>query len=701
MADISFDDLIPKGNEQADAAPDLSFDDLIPKAKAQSGRHLSFEEGQALLDREESLAGSGGAAGAALTGYLDGMAILGPYVLAGTQRAAAGLSSAINGKSYDDNLAEAQAITRTAQEQHPIVTTASNIAGGVAGTLPAIAAAPSVFGAGSGGLLLRSGLSTMSGAAIGGADAGVRSGANAEAMRDGAMYGAGAGIVGPAAGAVIGRSARSIADAVRGYTAAKAAGTTGYALDKIGRAATADGLDAAAMRSRLEQLGPEAMIADLGPNLRGQVGALANMPGAGQQTVRAALDARQAGANGRIASAIDDSMGRNVVPSAVGADIAAGQRAIAPLYEDAFRNARAVDTTPIANALEGDAVNLRGDAQRAVQRIRSMLNIAGTDVLDPNPATLFQTRQAIDGMMATEANPQALRSMTAARQQIDDELARTVPDIKSADAAYAELARQRDALQRGQTVFSSGREAPRPSELAQEVQQGALPQGMQIGPSAVPFRLSQGARAEVDRIVGSNANDVAALNRLIKSEGDWNRSRLASLFGEEKAGRLINVLDNELTFANTRNAAVGNSATAGRQQAMRELGGGGDPVFGIRDAYAAGGVTGAARGTALRVADKVLGGAMQASRGRKNDALARTITDNRAAIIAALIERQTTRPTSPELDRVVRAMLTSGATTRARRWVYPDYQTVDCEAHRDTDEKAAAEAWTAPTRKPK
>jgi hypothetical protein len=666
MADISFDDLIPKDNEREAAAPDLSFDDLIPKANAQSGRHLSFEEGQALLDREESLAGAGGAAGAALTGYLDGMPILGPYVLAGTQRAAAGLSSAINGKSYDDNLAEAQAITRTAQEQHPIVTTASNIAGGVGGTLPAIAAAPEIFGAGSRGLLLRTGLSTLSGATIGGADSAVRSGGDAAAIQDGIIWGGGAGAAGPAAGAVIGRGARSIADAVRGYASAKAAGTTVYALDKLGGAATADGLDAVAMRARLDQLGPEAIFADLGPNLRGQASALANMSGAAQQTVRAALDARQAGANGRIASAIDDSMGRNVVPSAVSADIAAGQRAVAPLYDDAFSNARAVDTTPIANALDSDAVNLRGDAQRAVQRVRSMLNITGTDVLDPNPATLFQTRQAIDGMMATEANPQAVRAMTAARQQIDDELARTVPDIKRADAAYAELARQRDALQRGQTVLSSGREAPRPSELAQEVQQGALPQGMQIGPSAVPLRLSQGARAEVDRIVGSNANDVAALNRLIKSEGDWNRSRLASLFGEEKAGRLIDVLDNELTFANTRNAAVGNSATAGRQQAMRELGGGGDPAFGIRDAYAAGGVTGAVRGTALRVADKALGGAMQASRGRKNDALARTITDNREAILAALIDRQTARPASPELDRVIRAMLTSGATTGPR-----------------------------------
>lgn len=664
MADISFDDLIPQNGAGASSGGgSVSFDDLIPK-QPNKGRHISFEEGRALLE-QEAQAGAGGATGAALTSFVDGLPVIGPYLTGGVQRASAGIASTINGKGYDENLKAAQDVTQAAQDAHPYVTTAGNVAGGVAGTLQLVAAAPAAFGAGSAPLAARMLASGISGSMLGGTDAAVRSGGDIKSIEDGALWGFGAGFAGPAAGRLIGSGAQTLADAVRNRSVAKAAGTTGYALEKIGKAAAADGLDAAAMRARLQELGPNAMIGDLGPNLRGQVAALANMPGEGQQTVRAALEARQAGANARIASVVDSTMGRSVVPSALEGDIAAGQRAISPLYEDAFRNARAVDTTPIAHALESDAVNLRGEGQRAAQRIRSMLDIAGTDVLDPNPQTLFQTRQALDGMMATEANPQALRVMSAARQRIDDELSRAVPDIKQADAAYAELARQREALQRGQTVFSSGREAPRPAELAQEVTNGALPQGLQIGPSAVPFRMSQGARAEVDRIVGNNANDIAALNRLIKSEGDWNRSRLTSLFGPDKADRLMKALENELVYADTRNFAIGNSATAGRQQAIKDLGGGSGDGFSLRDAYAAGGPRAVLRGATVKAADRAFSGLTGARTARNNASLAKSITDNREALLAA-IQSRTPRTSSPELERVIQAVLLSGAAARAR-----------------------------------
>ncbi|WP_457661853.1 hypothetical protein [Sinorhizobium medicae] len=247
---------------------------------------------------------------------------------------------------------------------------------------------------------------------------------------------------------------------------------------------------------------------------------------------------------------------------------------------------------------------MRGDAQRALQRVRGMLNVNGQDVVSNDPRVVFQTRQAIDGVLATEANPKVISALTETRQMLDDALTRAVPRIKEADAAYAELARQREAVQRGQSVLDHGRTAPRPSELAAEVQKGALPQGMQIGPSAVPLRLSQGARAEVDRILGSNANDIARLNKLVKSDGDWNRARLSQLFGQEKADRLFQVLDNELQFAKTRDVVTRNSETARRQQHIADLGGTEDPNF-ARNAYAAGGTSGAVRAAGVRLVDKL------------------------------------------------------------------------------------------------
>lgn len=658
-----FDDLIP-GSQSGGG---ISFDDLIPKKQ---GQHLSYEEGLALLeaeDRRKRMQGSSGAVGAALASTIDGAPIVGPILKGGAERAAAGISSLVNGQSYADNLREAQALTQAAQEEHPYITMAGNVAGAVGGSIPMIMAAPAAFGASSGAsILARTGASTLSGGLIGAADAGVRSGGDAEAMQTGAMWGLGTGAVAPLAGDLIGKGVRSVADLVRNSRAAKAAGTSRFALSHVNRALTDDGLDAAAGGARLQELGPDAMIADLGPNLQGQAAALANMPGDANTIIRNALSTRNAGANARLASTIDDTLGRAPVPSYIDDMIAEGQRAVGQQYGQVFRNARAVDTTRIAEGLESKAVNLRGEAQKAVQRVRSMLNVSGTDVLDPNPGTLFQTRQAIDGMMATETNPRVIQALAEVRSQVDDVLARAVPGLKEVDGQFAELARQREALQRGQTVLDSGRTAPRPVELAQEAAEGALPQGRFVGPSGGTARMRQGARAEIDRILGNNANDVSRLNALIKSDGDWNRARLATLFGSDKADRLFRVLENELTFANTRNFALSNSVTAGRQQAMRELGGSVDPTFGVRDAYAAGGVIGAVRGAGVKAADRMFGRVAASSRNTRNASLATAITSNRDAIIRAIAEGYTPRPVSKELEQITRALLLGGATTGAR-----------------------------------
>jgi hypothetical protein len=94
--------------------------------------------------------------------------------------------------------------------------------------------------------------------------------------------------------------------------------------------------------------------------------------------------------------------------------------------------------------------------------------------------------------------------------------------------------------------------------------------GLQIGPSAVPLRLSQGARAEINRIVDTNANDISAMSKLIKGAGDWNRDRLAPLFGPEKADQLFQVLENEHVFADTANTVTRNCETAACLAAQAE-----------------------------------------------------------------------------------------------------------------------------------
>jgi hypothetical protein len=425
--------------------------------------------------------------------------------------------------------------------------------------LPGIEA---VRGASLGGKVVNA---TLTGGAMGGTY-GFGSGEGGPVNR--AMSAAEGGLAGATLGAVVplaGAGIRGVAQALRG------AGTSSKAVQMVADAMTRDGMTPADVTARLNELGPDAMIADTGPNLQRQAGALASTPSRGQQIVRDALLQRSEGANARIQGDTNTILGPAPIPSQVDAGIKASQRALGPEYDAALQGAKAVDTKPLADTLDSQIVALRGDAQAAIEKVRPMLNIKGTDVLDPNPATLHQTRMAIDDMITPTTPDNVKRVLTNARQQIDAELTANVPGIKAVDAKYAELARQREALVRGQTVLDSGRDAPRPAELAAEMTAGAQPRGSMVGPSAVPYRLSQGARAEIDRIIGTKGNDVVALNGVIKGDGSWNRDRLATLFGQDKADKIINVVDRERTFANSTETIIGKPETAARIAAQREL----------------------------------------------------------------------------------------------------------------------------------
>lgn len=320
-------------------------------------------------------------------------------------------------------------------------------------------------------------------------------------------------------------------------------GSGSRAANTVSRGLNRDKIDPAMLRQMLDEMGPDAVLADLGPNMTRQAAAIASLPGEGQSIVREAMMSRNAGVNRRIQGDVDQTLGPAAVPSNLQDEIRAGQQALGPEYEALFKGRiAAVDVSPIAADLEVLAVKERGAAQKAAQKVREMLNITGTSELDPNPYTLFKTRQAIDGLMNVEQDTGALRVLGDARKQVDSLLAQAVPGIKEVDARFQELALQSKAVDTGQQVLEGGRTAPRPQEVARMMEDGALPSGAFVGPSGVPFRLSQGARAEIERIIGTTANNLTALKTALKGDGSWNRDRLASLFGAQKADKLLEVL---------------------------------------------------------------------------------------------------------------------------------------------------------------
>ncbi|TDR95679.1 hypothetical protein, partial [Enterovirga rhinocerotis] len=496
-------------------------------------------------------------------GIIDGVPIVGPYLLGGVERGAARVRSWQNGTPYEQELGAVRGEGQQLARENPWATTGGNIVGGIAGTAPVAAAAPAAFGLSQAGLPARVIASTTSGTAIGGADAAVRSGGEWEKTRNGALWGGVFGFGAPLAGQVVGSGVRRAWNAITNRPANGMGGpAAGMLADDVRMAGGPQ-----VVRQRMSELGPDAMLMDAAPAFEGRAQGAVVRPET-RQTIIDALTGRNAGKNARLATDLDAAIGPAPVPSQIEGGLAASRNLTAEAYGPVMRGARAVDTRPLANRLEEAAINLRGPAQRAVRDVRNMLDIPGTPGhLDPHPQALLNTRQAIDGLLSSEQNPQVVRQLTMARQAVDAELTRAVPGIKAVDARYAELARQSEGLQRGVQVLDSGRTAPRPAEMAQEIAQGALPQGEMVGPSAVPFRMRQGARAEIDRQVGTKANDLVALRNVVKGEGDWNRAKLTQLFGRENAELVLSAVDREAAFERVYNQVVNNSMTSVRERA--------------------------------------------------------------------------------------------------------------------------------------
>ncbi|MCJ2089585.1 hypothetical protein MKK88_26875 [Methylobacterium sp. E-005] len=351
MAGLSFDDLIPaQGGQQAA----LSFDDLIPSVS------------------DAPAAGVAGDASAAVgRGLVNGVPIIGPYALSGLEHAAAGVRSLQSGEPYADELKRVQGYSQQTADANPGATTAGEIGGGIVGTAPLIAAAPAVFGAGSGGLALRSAASMGTGAIMGGADSAVRSGGDPIEARNGAIAGGALGVVAPAAGSAIGAGIRKFYDLVGGLRAPES-GFGSAATRMLGEdVAHSGGVDA--VRSRLDELGSPAMLLDASPSLQGQAQGLAVRPET-RQAVTAPIMARTAGTSDRLAQDVNGALGPAQSAPTATVDLR-GQR-MAPNQAIGAAVDGATDPVSAQNvvySIDGRLPLARGSEEAVLRRARSML----------------------------------------------------------------------------------------------------------------------------------------------------------------------------------------------------------------------------------------------------------------------------------------------------------------------------------------
>jgi len=508
----------------------------------------------------------------------------------------AGVSAGVNsltggkhGNPFDQERALQKARHNYAWENASLPSKVASVGGGlVAGTrLPIIKALSE------GNIFTRTGNAALTGAAYGAEQGAGQADTAGDIIPDAATGLVTGGAFGTVANPLAEGAGNIVKHAVNGVRRLPAdlQGTSRGAVKRVARAVADDDLPAN-YPQQARDLGAEGMLADMGPNLRDQAGAIANRPGAGQTTLRNALDRRNEGAPARMESAVTGAFGpaENLVRLRE-QTVDAANRAATPHYQ-AFERAEIPMTDELHHILrEADAWGALRDARqkaagqslqlRAINRLEPdpMGAITGrsqlvTDLV-PTGRELDYVKRALDAKAQKafengDTHQGTLINNTARRltNEIDNILSPGNPAGSPYAQARGEAATGKqfeEGLDEGGRIFSNPR-THHPDQVEFDLHNATPEYG-------AGYRA--GARADLARMADDSATqfgatgDRALRKGMFSTNAERKIDQLAS--SPDTARELLRVRDAESTFADTRNAVTSNSATARRQAAQKEF----------------------------------------------------------------------------------------------------------------------------------
>lgn len=632
------------------------------------------------VNSERSQGGVGQAVGDTVRNFARGTPV-GSWL----DEANAGTSAALNyatggkmGAPYDEAVAYQRATDRAVDKAHPVLGTATKIAGGIA----SVPFSPVVWGASAGSALLPQVVrGALTGAAYGGAyGAGEGEGgivSRGKEMLTGAGIGAGIGAAAPFVARGVSNAAGYIADKFKGAPQPLGQYSRG-AVNRVTRAIGDDAIDNAAYRQQAAMLGPEGMLADMGPNLQSQAGAIANQPGAGQRTLTSALDTRRAAAPGRVSADVTGALGPRV--NLVEAEEAIRKRygeMADPLYKQ-FRQ------SPVPFTRDLETVQRTLQAQPGIlQKARQFAALDGS--IDPKQ---FFAQIADDGTVAIQRVPNA-SEWDYVKRALDD-FARSAGPGTNEQRIYSSLAtKTRDAIDSAispsdpsASIYARARGVAGEGiglRKAMEEGQGAFSKALSPDQMRADLtKMSQaerlayalGARGQVGDIMGNSAtafgqNADSAARRALGSE--FARDKLSLIADPDAAGRLVNRLDAETAFEKTRQGVLQNSATAKRLAAQAEFPGSVNapsPDIGQKT------VLGLVLQGAKKVADISLGGALSERNAKTAEDAAKILSSTdagRDALAKALLSfkdsKAMTKQGQAAIEKLTRGLLRGSTQT--------------------------------------
>lgn len=320
---------------------------------------------------------------------------------------------------------------------------------------------------------------------------------------------------------------------------------------------------------------PEAMIADLGPNLQGHTGGIARIPGEGQTIVKDAVGGtinhgRRGGAADRIRADTDAVLGPPQDLVALERNVVRGANARAQPNYDQFYNSRLPVTQELVDIIQSVPEPVVNAARRLAAADR--IDIARPEAL---PRLIEYIKRGLDDHIENlrrAGNNAESRTYT----RLNNDLRREVDTILSPNdptqSAWAQARRLAGSGQQFREGLEQGREA---------FQRGTHPDQMRADLAGMGGRPVQrvgfdiGARGAIRDVMGEASSTLgstgdAAIRRQLGS--DYARDKLTQIVGDQRAGQIIGRLEAEGLYEQTRQAAVGNSVTTAMQNQARRYG---------------------------------------------------------------------------------------------------------------------------------
>lgn len=530
-----------------------------------------------------------GKAQGASASFIAGAPFVGEYA----DEALGRVDAAVSGRNPEIAQETARQSRQQFQQSNPGLALTAEIAGGVTGSLPLVAAAAPVVGAGS-GLLQRAAIAGGISATAGGTEGAIQGyGAGttpetrqSEAFQRGIIGGAAGGILGAAA-PLVGAGARAVANRVRNIDVKAIADEFG--VDRRTAAVIRgflanDDLDAAA--ARLSQIGDDAMLADAGIGTAQALDTAMASGGRALRTGREAVETRASAASQRMTQTLDEVLGEpegiNTAARGIAQRTSAARSAA---YDAAYRRpidyaadaGRKVETVlqRIPARTLNSAVQEANEAMQeaGMRNMQIMAQIADDGSVTfremPNVQQLDFIKRALGDIAQRETDDFGRLTAAGQRSQrlagdLRDALGEAVPAYSRALRLGGDKIAEDNALRLGKDLLTRNvtvEQAAKAMRGASAEAKIAARRGLREG---IESTLSNVRRTITD----PNVDTREAMTLIKDMSSRANIAKMRTVLGKEEAERLFAELDRTAAALELRALAATNSKTAVRQAGM-------------------------------------------------------------------------------------------------------------------------------------